>query len=202
MNNYRWDFMIILTVLLGLLSVATVSNPHKIVRAKEPLPEQVVSIGKILLFEEGFRSKPYLDKEGFVTIGIGQLLHKKKGMNPDDFLITVTKEQAMYDTLADVEEIHSMLEVGSYSATYNKMSKVRQSALVLVAYQIGVQGLYKFKKTWAYLENKCYDEASAEMLDSLWAREQTPERAKRVSEVIRTGSWAEYGLLLQDNMEK
>ena len=202
MNNYRWDFMIILTVLLGLLSVATVSNPHKIVRAKEPLPEQVVSIGKILLFEEGFRSKPYLDKEGFVTIGIGQLLHKKKGMNPDDFLITVTKEQAMYDTLADVEEIHSMLEVGSYSATYNRMSKVRQSALVLIAYQIGVQGLYKFKKTWKYLENNCYEKASVEMLDSLWAREQTPERAKRVSEVIRTGSWAEYGLLLQDIMEK
>ena len=43
----------------------------------------------------------------------------------------------------------------------------------------------KFKKTIYLLETEQYEEASIEMLDSLWAK-QTPNRAKELSEKIRS----------------
>ena len=51
-------------------------------------------------------------------------------------------------------------------------------------YQLGLTGFSKFKKTIYLLETEQYDEASIEMLDSLWAK-QTPNRAKELSEKLR-----------------
>ena len=53
-----------------------------------------------------------------------------------------------------------------------------------MCYQLGVTGVSKFKKTLAYIENSEYKMASKEMLDSKWAR-QTPNRAKRLSDIIK-----------------
>ena len=53
-----------------------------------------------------------------------------------------------------------------------------------MCYQLGVSGFSKFKKTIYYLETEQYEEASVEMLDSLWAK-QTPNRAKELSEAVR-----------------
>ena len=53
-----------------------------------------------------------------------------------------------------------------------------------MCYQLGVTGVSKFKKTIAYLQNKQWEEASIEMLDSLWAR-QTPNRAKELSDRVK-----------------
>ena len=52
-----------------------------------------------------------------------------------------------------------------------------------MCYQLGLRGFSKFKKTIYYLETEQYDEASIEMLDSLWAK-QTPGRAKELSKYI------------------
>ena len=54
-----------------------------------------------------------------------------------------------------------------------------------MCYQLGISGFSKFKKTIYLLETEQYEEASVEMLDSLWAK-QTPRRAKELSEVIRS----------------
>ena len=53
-----------------------------------------------------------------------------------------------------------------------------------MCYQLGVTGFSKFKKTIAYLQDKKWEEASVEMLDSLWAR-QTPNRAKEMSDRVK-----------------
>ena len=53
-----------------------------------------------------------------------------------------------------------------------------------MCYQLGQSGFSKFKKTIYLLESEQYDEASIEMLDSLWAK-QTPNRAKELSETLR-----------------
>ena len=49
-------------------------------------------------------------------------------------------------------------------------------------YQLGVSAFSKFKKTIKYISDKDYQGASTEMLDSLWARVQTPRRAKELSD--------------------
>jgi lysozyme len=56
-----------------------------------------------------------------------------------------------------------------------------QNVLIEMAYQLGVNGLLKFKKTLALIKQGKYKEASIEMLDSKWAK-QTPRRAKELSE--------------------
>ena len=57
-----------------------------------------------------------------------------------------------------------------------------------MAFQLGIDGLLKFKNTLNLIEAGDYETASKEMLNSLWAK-QTPERAKRLSEQIRTCQW-------------
>ena len=49
-------------------------------------------------------------------------------------------------------------------------------------YQLGVSAFSKFKKTIQYIKVKDYKAASIEMLDSKWARDDTPSRAKELSD--------------------
>ena len=54
-----------------------------------------------------------------------------------------------------------------------------------MCYQLGLTGFSKFKKTIYLIETEQYEEASIEMLDSLWAK-QTHNRAKELSETLRS----------------
>ena len=55
-------------------------------------------------------------------------------------------------------------------------------------FQMGVDGLLGFKNTLAMIQSGRYSDAAKGMLSSLWAK-QTPARAKRMSEQMRTGVW-------------
>ena len=57
-----------------------------------------------------------------------------------------------------------------------------------MAFQMGVDGLLGFKNTLAMIQSGRYSDAAKGMLSSLWAK-QTPARAKRMSEQMRTGVW-------------
>ena len=59
-----------------------------------------------------------------------------------------------------------------------------KNVVVEMCYQLGVTGFSKFKLTIDHLENKRYGKASAEMLDSRWAK-QTPNRALELSNIIK-----------------
>jgi lysozyme len=60
-----------------------------------------------------------------------------------------------------------------------------RNVMLNMAYQLGFAGFCKFKKTIAYLEEAEWEKASEEMLDSKWAV-QTPNRAKELSEIIKS----------------
>jgi lysozyme len=53
---------------------------------------------------------------------------------------------------------------------------------------MGTEGLLKFVNTLAYVRYGKYEEAAEGMLASKWAR-QTPERAARMAEQMRSGQW-------------
>ena len=59
-----------------------------------------------------------------------------------------------------------------------------QDVVYEMCYQLGINGFSKFKKTIAYLRDEDYKMAAIEMLDSRWAK-QTPNRAKRLSNIIK-----------------
>lgn len=68
-------------------------------------------------------------------------------------------------------------------------SQPRQDILTSMAYQMGVSGLSEFHHMLEAICNQDWNEAAAQMLDSTWAK-QTPERANRHADVMRSGQWA------------
>ena len=114
---------------------------------------------------EGFRGLPYNDHLGFPTIGYGTKLPLDK---EEATLLLEHRLNKMLNHLSREKPLYSYLPV-----------KV-QHILAEMAYQMGVDGLLKFKKTWEYISEHNYRTASTEMLNSKWAK-QTPERAIKLS---------------------
>ena len=120
---------------------------------------------------EGFKSTVYQCTEGYETIGYG-------------FAI---KDLYLDEDIAELilmRKIQKLLEriIAAFSWFENSPKEVK-FVVTNMCYQLGLRGFSKFKQTIYYLETEQYEEASLEMLDSLWAK-QTPNRAKELSEQI------------------
>jgi len=74
---------------------------------------------------------------------------------------------------------------------FTRLDDARKAVLLNMSFQLGITGLLKFKNTLAKIEAGDYQGAADNMLKSLWAR-QTPNRANRLAEQMRTGQW-QYG---------
>ena len=122
---------------------------------------------------EGFRSTVYKCTEGYDTIGYGFAIKDLELDEDIAELILMRKLDNLQKRIASV--------FGWY---YNSPKEV-QDIVTNMCYQLGISGFSKFKKTVYYLETEQYEEASIEMLDSLWAK-QTPNRAKELSEALRS----------------
>ena len=127
-----------------------------------------------LKVHEGVRDKVYLDTEGIETIGVGRNL-KDKGLSEDeiDYLLQ-----------NDISEFKSGVQ--DTWSWWDNLDDVRQRVVVDMAFNMGLGGLSKFKKTLGHIESGEYEEAAAEMLNSRWA-EQVGRRANTLSEMMRTG---------------
>ena len=70
---------------------------------------------------------------------------------------------------------------------------MRQLVLASMAFQMGVPGLLKFKRTLAATKDGRYLDAAAAMRGSLWYT-QTPERAERAASAMESGLVADLEL--------
>ena len=140
---------------------------------------KVTNLEEQLRFDEGEKLTAYQDHLGFWTIGIGRLIDARKGGG-------ITKEESSYLLNNDIRR--KTAELKAAIPWFGKLDEVRQGVLLNMAFQMGTEGLLKFKNTLRMVESGQYDAAASGMLESLWAR-QTPERAKRLSEQMRTGVW-------------
>ena len=82
----------------------------------------------------------------------------------------------------------SQAEMDRRLAWWRQLPDARRAVLMAMAFQMGVDGLLGFKNTLAMVKAGDFDGAARGMLASLWAR-QTPERAHRMSEQMRTNAW-------------
>ena len=60
-----------------------------------------------------------------------------------------------------------------------------QNILIEMIFQMGKNGVSKFRNMIKALRGHNYSLASSEMLDSLWAK-QTPNRAKKLSNLMKS----------------
>ena len=121
---------------------------------------------------EGFSSVVYKCTAGYDTIGYGKRIK----------YLQVTEEQATEWLEEDLENLKYTLS-GKYDWFLPAPQEVRD-VVMNMNYQLGVSAFSKFKKTIKYIANKDYQMASVEMLDSKWARDDTPRRAKELSDRI------------------
>ena len=145
-----------------------------------------------LIADEGIRLKPYICPAGFLTTGVGHNLDANP-LTPDQRAIIghdgrkapITIQQAMVILDNDID-----LTVSAITKAlpwFSALDGVRQRVLVNMAFNLGVDGLLKFKNTLKLIQYGHYAEASLAMLQSLWAR-QVGARAKRLSKLMEKGA--------------
>lgn len=125
--------------------------------------------------DEGEVLHAYQDHLGYWTIGYGRLIDKRRGGG-------ITQKEAEFLLDEDINRV-----VDQLASRTNLLSQPEgvQHALINMAFQLGVEGLMGFKKMWGHLALRDYEAAADEALDSRWAT-QTPERAKRVTDLMRS----------------
>jgi len=64
-----------------------------------------------------------------------------------------------------------------------RLPQEKQEVLFDLSYQLGVNGLLKFKRMWLALESFQYEAAAVELLDSRYAK-QTPKRAEAHARIL------------------
>lgn len=119
----------------------------------------------------------YKDSLGFLTIGTGRLIDKRRGGG-------ITKEESRYLLKNDIDRIHIALR--ARLPWFDDLSDTRKRALMNMAFQLGVNGLMRFRKMLAAIKAGDFEKAYDEALNSKWYK-QTPNRALRVSIMIKEG---------------
>ena len=120
---------------------------------------------------EGFLDKPYKDQLGFYTIGYGHLIRK----NEDKYFIKKYNKNH-FEKLFEKDFKKAQNQYKKYFLKENHTLQEKE-LLIEMIFQLGTNGVSKFKKMLNFLNNEQRFMASLEMLDSLWYL-QTPKRVK------------------------
>lgn len=138
------------------------------------------SAAEMLERDEGYREYAYQDHLGYWTIGIGHLIDKRRGGR--------LHRDIIYQILSrDISEKTEQLY--EYFPWAMELDEPRRAVLICMCFQLGIDGLRKFKKAMDFMEKGAYYAAASEFANSLVAREQTPERWERFCNQIRSAEW-------------
>lgn len=128
----------------------------------------------LLRSHEGLRLSPYVDSRGSPAVGYG---HTRT-------LTPVTRSRAEILLRQDLAHVDAALR--ARLPWFDDLSPVRQAVLLDMGYNLGVEGLLRFRRTLAAVEAQRWDVAAASMLRTPWAR-QVGLRARCLSWMMRTG---------------
>ena len=131
---------------------------------------------------EGYRNKVYLDTLGKRTVGVGHLCVEDFWEDDKEY-----EEKFLMDILLDdlqnaikgareLKEEHDCTDI----------DEIAQEIIVEMVFQLGKNGVSKFKNMWKAVHNRDFSLAAVEMLDSRWAS-QVGQRAVRLANAMRDG---------------
>jgi len=141
----------------------------------------VNQVARRLHEDEGFVPHAYEDTEGYLTIGDGILIDKRRGGG-------ITAEESLYLLRNRIVQRESLCR--ARFPWFARQDVVRQQVIVCMSYQLGVNGVANFRRMVAAIERADFVDAAKEMLDSTWAK-QTPARAKCMATMMERGEWIE-----------
>jgi lysozyme len=111
--------------------------------------------------------------QGHPTIGVGRLLTSDRG---------ISHEEAKSLLMNDLKWVAEKAEGYGF---WHKLDTARQMVIMNMIFNMGNR-FDQFKKMHAALERGDYQEASVQMLDSVWAK-QVKSRATHLAEQMREG---------------
>jgi lysozyme len=154
-----------------------------------------------LILHEGYRMKPYLDTEGFLTVGVGYNLSARgvdfinrtigtRFATPQE--VRLSREQAVSVLKADIARIEKAIP--GLLPEYTALDEVRQRVVVDMAFNLGRMRALGFKKAIAALKVRNWSACAKELYASKWADQvgdgpgQKYDRADRLADMILTGN--------------
>lgn len=129
---------------------------------------------RLVMRHEGFRSHVYRCTAGALTIGFGTNI--SDGISQDEAHLLLRHR---------LQLVVSGLE--HRFAWWPHLTPARQQVLASMGYQLGLPGLLRFRRMLLACGRGDYPEGAREMLDSKWAREDSPNRARELAEMMRRG---------------
>ena len=125
--------------------------------------------------DEGWEPSAYQDHLGYWTLGFGFLIDERKG---GEIPVSIAESWLVYAATKRWNDL------ASRHPWMDDQPEDVQRALGNMVYQMGVGGVSNFKNMLSALQSGDRHLAANEALDSRWAI-QTPERAKRVTDLMR-----------------
>jgi lysozyme len=141
---------------------------------------------------EGYRNIPYRDHLGNWTVGTGHLIHRIDLVNMANYrtvgnLLDFLTDPAQHQRWLESDLLEAESDARRFLGdAWDRLSDARREVLTEMAFQLGEKRLGGFLKFRDAVLSGMWGVASAEMLDSLWAK-QTPGRVAELAARMRAG---------------
>lgn len=132
------------------------------------------------------RHVAYRCQAGALTIGYGHNLDANPipGVGEGDVLY---EDEARELLIADVERFGKDLD--KKLPWWRELNEPRQAVLLNMAFNMGVPGLMKFRRTLQAVREQRWDDARTGMMASVWARQVKKRRSSELATQMLTGRW-------------
>ena len=134
---------------------------------------------EMLRQHEGVRTHAYRCTENKTTIGVGRNIDANGGVG-------LSIGEINYLLANDVKRVNDEL-LGAFR-WYKTLGTERKDAMMDMCFNMGLPRLMQFKKALAAMAKGDYVTASAEFLDSRWAK-QVGMRAITITDIIESGEY-------------
>ena len=128
-----------------------------------------------LIREEGLRLKPYVDTVGKISLGVGRNLTD----------VGISQDEAMVLLNNDLTKVIDGLTVRGVP-WFSGLDQVRQQVCCDMAFNLGLDGFFKFTRMVQAISRGEFETAAREMRSSRWA-EQVGGRAEVLALMMETG---------------
>ena len=135
------------------------------------------NLKEMIARHEGYEPRVYKCTNGFDTIGYGFAI---KDLYMDKEVSDLILDKKIQEMLKRI------LSDKDWGEWFSEKPQHIQEVLINMIFQIGFSGVKKFRKTIQYIKDDNFLLASEEMRDSKWAKSDSPNRAKELSEIVKS----------------
>ncbi len=138
-----------------------------------------------LIYDEGKVNEIYKDHLGYETFGVGHLIIESDEECGQPVGTEISEERIMYCLEKDIDAICDDLDRNI--PFWRDLDEERQRVIANMGFNLGINRLLQFEKFLSAVEEKDYESAAIEMMDSKWATQVGP-RSERLRDRMLAGS--------------